>query len=73
MLLKMVNSASYAGAYGREIASIQTAISRIGLETTRNLALMSSIFSMFEGDESSSFDREVRFFFVAFREAPSWV
>ena len=47
-LLKMVNSAFYAGAYGREITSIQAAISRIGLETTRNLALMSSIFSMFD-------------------------
>lgn len=47
-LLKVVNSSLYAG--GTEIQSVQQAVARLGLMTTNNIALSTSILSSFKSD-----------------------
>ena len=57
-ILKLVNSAFYSGSYNQEVTSLKIAVSRLGLTTTRNLALTSSMFTLFSKSESPIFDRE---------------
>ncbi|HAS83959.1 MAG TPA: hypothetical protein DCS43_15090 [Verrucomicrobia bacterium] len=54
-ILKVVNSSLYAG--GVEIQSVQQAVARLGLMTTNNIALSTSIFSAFNAKSNDGFDR----------------
>ncbi len=55
-VLKMVNSAFYAGE--AEITGVQQAIARMGMNVIHNLALSTSVFSAFGQSADDSFDRK---------------
>jgi HD-like signal output (HDOD) protein len=55
-ILKVVNSVFYRPLDGREITSLSVAIARLGFGTIRNIALTTTIFSMFSGRKVSTFD-----------------
>ncbi len=56
-ILKVVNSVFYRGADGREISSLPLAIARLGFTTIKNIALTTSVFSMFGDTNPALFDR----------------
>lgn len=55
-VLKMVNSAFYAGS--EPIASLRQAIARLGFGAVSNLALSTSVFSVYKSSGADDFDRE---------------
>ena len=55
-ILRLVNSALYAGA--EPTASVQLAVSRIGMEGLRNLAIAVSVFQSFQPGPKDAFDRK---------------
>ncbi len=55
-ILKVVNSALYAGDV--KIESIQHAVTRLGMTAVNNIALSTSVFSVFGADGGDEFDRE---------------
>ncbi len=54
-VLKIVNSAFYAGAV--PVASVQQAVARMGLRAINNIALSTAIFSAFGKSDDDMFDR----------------
>lgn len=54
-LLKVVNSALYAGSV--RIDSVEQAVARLGMMAVNNLALSTSVFSAFPGTDIGIFDR----------------
>ena len=57
-VLKIVNSSFYSRTANSEpISSVQHAIVRLGYDTVRNVALTSSVFSIFSEEHSTAFNR----------------
>ena len=57
-VIKLVNSSYYSNLSGDPITNIKHAIVRLGYDSVRNIALTTSVFSMFKGDHSKVFDRK---------------
>ncbi len=58
-VLKVVNSAFYANSFSRNpITNVKHAIVRLGFDAVRNIALTTSIFSVFKQDHSKLFKRK---------------
>jgi putative nucleotidyltransferase with HDIG domain len=58
-VLKMVNSSFYAGGAQTEpVTNVRHAIVRLGYDAVRNIALTSSVFSVFKDDHAMVFDRK---------------
>ena len=55
-ILKVVNSALYGGDV--KVQSIQHAVTRLGMRAVNNIALSTSVFSVFDDDGGGVFDRE---------------
>ena len=55
-ILKVVNSALYGGDV--KVQSIQHAVTRLGMRAVNNIALSTSVFSVFEDKGEGGFDRE---------------
>ena len=55
-ILKVVNSALYGGDV--KVQSIQHAVTRLGMRAVNNIALSTSVFSVFEDDGGGDFNRE---------------
>lgn len=57
-VLKVVNSSFYSSAYAdAPIENVQHAIVRLGFDAIRNIALTSSVFTIFKEDHKKVFDR----------------
>lgn len=58
-VLKMVNSSFYSrGGNPEPITNVRHAIVRLGYDAVRNIALTSSVFSIFKDDHALAFDRQ---------------
>lgn len=55
-ILKVVNSALYGGDV--KVQSIRHAVTRLGMRAVNNIALSTSVFSVFGDDKKGEFDRE---------------
>ena len=55
-ILKVVNSALYGGDV--KVQSIQHAVTRLGMRAVNNIALSTSVFSVFDDDGGEEFKRE---------------
>lgn len=55
-ILKVVNSALYGGDV--KVVSIQHAVTRLGMRAVNNIALSTSVFSVFDDDGEDGFQRE---------------
>ncbi len=55
-VLKIVNSAFYAGAF--PVTTVQQAVARMGLRAIHNIALSTAVFSAFGKSEDNTFDRK---------------
>ena len=55
-ILKVVNSALYGGDV--KVQSIQHAVTRLGMRAVNNIALSTSVFSVFDDDGAGEFNRE---------------
>ncbi len=55
-ILKVVNSALYGGDI--KVQSIQHAVTRLGMRAVNNIALSTSVFSVFEDADAEEFNRE---------------
>lgn len=55
-ILKFVNSSYYASLTGREITSLQQAIARLGFSVLKNIALTTSVFTLFKNTKNQMFD-----------------
>lgn len=57
-VLKLVNSSFYSNVSGEAITNVKHAIVRLGYDAVRNIALTTSVFSIFKEDHEKLFDRK---------------
>lgn len=57
-VLKVVNSAFYPNMSNREITSVRHAVVRLGYDAVLNIALTTSVFSVFKEDHAMAFNRK---------------
>ena len=57
-VLKMVNSNFYSNKQGQPITNARNAIVRLGYDVVRNIALTSSVFTIFKEDHATLFERK---------------
>lgn len=57
-VLKLVNSSFYSNISGEPITNVKHAIVRLGYDAVRNIALTTSVFSVFKEDHQKIFDRK---------------
>jgi putative nucleotidyltransferase with HDIG domain len=57
-VLKLVNSSFYSNISGEPITNVKHAIVRLGYDAVRNIALTTSVFTVFKEDHQKVFDRK---------------